>query len=62
VVPFIDEENEDVKELQINQVKNELKRVVNFSGLAENKMHTFSILDGVSKKYGINLYQIENDL
>ena len=55
VIPY---QNPDGKviEAEKSMIKNELQRVVDFSGLALNKIDTYEILKPILEKYNLNLY------
>lgn len=55
VIPKQNKE-ESIDEFERNLIKNELTRVVDFSNLALNKIHTFNVLEAILYKYNINLY------
>jgi hypothetical protein len=51
----IDDEN--IVEFDKSLIVNELSRVVDFSSLALNKIHTYNVLEHILDKYNINLYK-----
>ncbi len=51
----IDDEN--IVEFDKSLIVNELSRVVDFSSLALNKIHTHNVLEHILDKYNINLYK-----
>lgn len=46
---------------QKSLVLSELRRVVNFSSLSENKSETFEVFNDICNEYGINLYELEKE-
>lgn len=46
---------------QKSLVLSELRRVVNFSTLSENKSETFEVFNDICNEYGINLYELEKE-
>jgi superfamily II DNA or RNA helicase len=55
VIPY-QNPDEKVIEAEKSMIKNELQRVVDFSGLALNKIDTYEILKPILEKYNLNLY------
>ncbi len=62
VVPNLNEESEINFRMQQNIVKKELERVVNFSFLANNKYHTFDVLDDICRQFKLNLFNINDNI
>jgi superfamily II DNA or RNA helicase len=57
VIPDVGQ-NENTFEMEKNIIKGELARVVDFSRIAINKMHTFDVLKGVLDYYNLSLNNI----
>ena len=59
VVPAITD-NDNTFEMEKNQVKAELERVIDFSSLSMNRMDTYQALRPVLEYYNLNLYENSN--
>ena len=62
VIPQLVEDDSEISAFERSLLLSELKRVVNFSHLSENKSETFEIFEEICQQYDINLYEIENTL
>jgi len=62
VKPAIDVTNTDLKQINVekNILLGELRRLVNFAALSENRMEILKELEGLSLSYGIDIYEMNN--
>ena len=59
VVPKLSEFDDEIKSLEKNIIKSELRRVFDFANTALNKYHALESLSGTLELYDIDIYDLK---